>query len=226
MEKYSHELPAGTITANDDVKSDEIQKSGTVKTNRTILLLAVLFLFGVLLGAVYITKADSAILDTLDYFFFSSIKTRMSHGFFQIFAASAASSFLFLLCIFFGGLTMWGAFFVPVFSVFRGFGFGLTAGYVYGFGAMGVLYQVMMVLPGAMLSGFAIFLASREAIQFSGKINLVHRARTKPHRYVKQPSVRNYAMRIGAVSSFALFGALADVFTALVFSGIFQNHIF
>ena len=226
MDYYSGNLPAETITANDDVISDDLQKSRNIKVNRGVLLLAVLFLFGILLGAIYIAGADSAILNTLDYFLFSSIETRMTHHFFPIFTASAASSFLFLLCAFLGGLTMWGSFFVPILLFLRGFGVGMTAGYVYSFGGLGFLYQILIVLPGILFSCFAIMLVSKEAISFSRRLNFAHRMRQSPQVYVKQPSVKNYAMRTGVLSCLALIGSLLDVLTALIFSGIFQDHIF
>lgn len=216
-------LPAEINAANDDVIPDDRQISGKRNESTAIVLLAVLFLFGLFLGTLYIVNADASILNTLDYLFFSSIQTRTERAFFLIFASSAASSFLFLLASFLGGLTMWGSFLVPFLALLRGFGLGMTAGHVYSFGASGIFYQILIVLPGAMFSSFAVLFAARESIRFSRQLNHAHRLRRNPKLYAPQPSVRNYAMRIGVLSCLALLGALLDVLTTLLFSGIFQN---
>lgn len=219
-------LSAETIAVNDDVTTDDKQITGKQNKSTVTVLLAVLFLFGLLLGVLYIANADSSVLTMLDYLFFSSIETRMNHSFPLIFVASVTSSFLFLLASFLGGLTMWGSLFVPLLSILRGFGLGMTAGHVYSFGVAGVFYQILVVLPGAMFSCFAVLFSAKESIYFSRQLNHVHHIRRNPKLYAPQPSVQNYAIRIGILSCLALFGALLDVFATLLFSGIFQTSFY
>lgn len=211
---------------NDDVTIDDKRSSGILKQNATFVLLTVFFLFGLLLGALFIAKADSSILDTLDYLFFSSIETRMQSAFFPIFIASVASSFLFILAEFFCGLSMWGSIIVPIFPLIRGFGLGMTAGYVYSFGWTGIFYYILMILPGAFLSVFTITLSGIEAIRFSKQLNLAHKIRHTSHTFAPQPSVHNYIMRFGLITCLSIIAALVDILTAFLFSGIFQNNLF
>ncbi|MDD5953446.1 MAG: stage II sporulation protein M [Oscillospiraceae bacterium] len=220
-ENQTGDLVIADPTTNDDVTDDG--NPGTTQKHTIYLLLACFFLLGLLLGVLFMTKADASVLDTLDCFFFSSVHTRTEGALLPVFIASMASSFFFLLAIFFCGLTMWGAFVVPILPLLRGFGLGLTAGYVYHFGWHGILYYLAVMLPGAYLASLMVLFSAAEAIRFSKRLNFSHKARRKRYAFVPQPSVKTYLLRFGIMASLSIFAALLDVATTFLFSGFFQS---
>ncbi|MDE6599467.1 MAG: hypothetical protein K2K34_05240, partial [Oscillospiraceae bacterium] len=55
--------------------------------------------------------------------------------------------------------------------VFRGLGAGVSLSGMYGsFGAAGIGMSAVLIIPGAVLSAFALIIAAREALELSGKI--------------------------------------------------------
>ncbi len=212
--------------ANDTEAAKESRKAtGQKKENKVFFLLNVLFLLGMLLGALFIPKAGTAVLEALDSLFFSNIEARLQSASFATFVASTASSFVFLFAILFCGLSMWGAVIVPVLPVIRGFGLGMTAGYLYGLGTDGVFYYMAVILPGALVSLLAIQLSAVTAIRFSKRLNRARKLQMSAHHaaFAAQPSTRNYLTRLALAACLAIFAALLDMATAFVFSGLFQT---
>ena len=120
-------------------------RGGILQIFRQQFLLVFLGLFliaGLILGVIFIRNADYSLLKTLDFVFFSNVKARSALPVLSIFVASLASSFLFLLFCFLCGLSIWGAYCVPLAPLFRGFGMGITAGYLYAaYGFQGFLFH-------------------------------------------------------------------------------------
>lgn len=209
----------------DDVQLDTQTDSGIFRNNPAFLFLTVLFLFGMLLGSLFIAKADKTVLETLDYLFFSNLQTRMHDTLFPVFVASMTSSFLFILMTYFCGLSMWGSILIPVIPLLRGFGLGMTAGYVYGFGGAGFSYYLLLILPGACLSALAILFSAMQGMGFSKQINSFHKSKMKVNAFAPQPSIRNYTVRFGLITVLAVMAALLDMLTAFLFSGFFQGFL-
>ena len=145
-------------------------RGGILQIFRQQFLLVFLGLFlitGLILGVIFIRNADYSLLKTLDFVFFSNVKARSALPVLSIFVASLASSFLFLLFCFLCGLSIWGAYCVPLAPLFRGFGMGITAGYLYAaYGFQGFLFHLAVILPGASICLIAILIASRESMLF------------------------------------------------------------
>lgn len=226
--RYMEQAPVITgddAPITDDVRLDTQIDSGIGKQNPALLFLAVLLLFGMLLGALFIAKADKTVLETLDYLFFSNLQTRMNNALFPVFIASMTSSFLFILLSYFCGLSMWGSILIPAIPLLRGFGLGMTAGYVYGFGGAGVFYYILLILPGAFVSIIAILFSAMQGMWFSKQLNFYHKTKRKTNAFAPQPSVRNYTVRFALITVLAVAAALVDMLTAVLFSGLFRDFI-
>ncbi len=195
----------------------EVQPSANLQQTTTLILLAVFFLFGMLLGALFIRKSDPSLLDALDQFCFTSISTRVNGSYWQLFLSSMASSFLFTLASFFSGLTMWGMFLTPLLPLLRGFGLGLTAGYLYGFGGIGIWYFICIVLPGAFLSTLTVLLTSSEAIRCA------HKVRNRRYAFASQPAISSFLLRIGVFGFLSIVASFLDMGAVACFGGFFQN---
>ena len=175
---------------------------------------------GLILGVIFIRNADYSLLKTLDFVFFSNVKARSALPVLSIFVASLASSFLFLLFCFLCGLSIWGAYCVPLAPLFRGFGMGITAGYLYAaYGFQGFLFHLAVILPGAFICLIAILIASRESMLFSKKIHLGRK--TEEQEAQPKNNVRHFFIRFSILTGILIIGALVDVLTTVCFSGLF-----
>ena len=126
--------------------------------------------------------------------------------------ASFASSFLFLMICFLCGLSMWGFLFVPAILFFRGYGVGLTAGFLcYTYHWMGALFHLLVLLPGVSFICLALLFSSREAFRASRSL-----ARTGHLDF------KIYVMRFGFTLSLAFGAAVVDVITSVCFAGFFS----
>lgn len=198
-----------------------------LKDQIVLVVLAVFFLLGLMGGSLFIRNADFSILEQLDFLFFSNFQGRISSQLTSVFIASFASSFFFLFLCFLCGLSMWGAFLIPAIPFFRGFGLGLTAGYLYAaYGGHGVLYQLALILPGALLCIAAILLAGREGILFSKRLSLrMNRGKengAESAQTGKKLSVKMYLIHYIFFIGLALLSALVDVATTACFSELFS----
>ena len=198
-------------------------RGGILQIFRQQFLLVFLGLFliaGLILGVIFIRNADYSLLKTLDFVFFSNVKARSALPVLSIFVASLASSFLFLLFCFLCGLSIWGAYCVPLAPLFRGFGMGITAGYLYAaYGFQGFLFHLAVILPGAFICLIAILIASRESMLFSKKIHLGRK--TEDQEAQPKNNVRHFFIRFSILTGILIIGALVDVLTTVCFSGLF-----
>ena len=198
-------------------------RGGILQIFRQQFLLVFLGLFliaGLILGVIFVRNADYSLLKTLDFVFFSNVKARSALPVLSIFVASLASSFLFLLFCFLCGLSIWGAYCVPLAPLFRGFGMGITAGYLYAaYGFQGFLFHLAVILPGAFICLTAILIASRESMLFSKKIHLGRK--TEDQEAQPKNNVRHFFIRFSILTGILIIGAVVDVLTTVCFSGLF-----
>lgn len=187
-------------------------------------ILTVIFLLflvtGIIIGAICAKNADQDLLKSLDFLFVTNIENRKSMGAFSIFAASFASSFLFLAVAVLLALSAWGSVLAPLVPLFKGFGFGLTAGYLYsayGFGGIG--YNLLIILPGAFLSALAVLIISQESCRFSFMLAVSMRKNTS---YDISSELSGYIIRVVWTLIVLTAASLVDMLFSLLFSGLFS----
>lgn len=182
------------------------------RAHLALYLLAVCFLAGTILGTAASVHADTQIMQRFDFLFQTSASLRLSEPVYSLFFASFASSFLFLMICFLCGLSMWGFLFVPAILFFRGYGVGLTAGFLcYTYHWMGALFHLLVLLPGVPFICLALLFSSREAFRASRSL-----ARTGHLDF------KIYVMRFGFTLSLAFGAAVVDVITSVCFAGFFS----
>ena len=102
--------------------------------------------------------------------------------------------------------------FVPAILFFRGYGVGLTAGFLcYTYHWMGALFHLLVLLPGVSFICLALLFSSREAFRASRSL-----ARTGHLDF------KIYVMRFGFTLSLAFGAAVVDVITSVCFAGFFS----
>lgn len=192
-----------------------------VRLNHSMVLLSLFLLSGMIFGAFFARKTDFSLLELLDFLLSSNFKARAGQPFFAVFSASFASAFLFLFFCFLCGLSMWGMFLIPASIFFRGFGLGLTSGYLYAaYGWKGILFNFLVILPGAFVCSLALLLGAREGIRFSRRIAACG---TSPRGgVVGRSNMKIYLLHFGTILGTAFLAALLDFLTSSCFSGMFS----
>ena len=139
-----------------------------IRRHGITLLLAALLLTGLVLGAVYSKSADKNTLRTLDFLFTTNLESRLSQGAFGTFCACFASDFLFLLSVYLLGIAAWGIPFIAVLLCFKGFGTGVTAGWLcVSHGLSGAGFYLLVLLPGTFIFCAVLIGFSARAFAFS-----------------------------------------------------------
>ena len=141
------------------------QIGSLIKSNRATLAFVALLFAGLVFGAIYARNAGSSFLKSIDFLFLTNLDARLKQGALGVFCACFASDFLFLLSVYLFGMTPWGIPFAALTVVFKGFGTGLTAGYLsLTYSLSGVGFYLLVLLPGTFL--FCIYLAKFSAAAF------------------------------------------------------------
>lgn len=191
---------------------DKASLVSAIKNHFIMILLALCFLGGMVLGAILARSIDQTILSKIDFLFVSNFQERAVQPVFSVLTASFSSSFLFLFACFLCGLSVWGVFMVPVILFFRGIGLGMTSGYLYAlYGFHGVIFNFLVILPGAFLCCLALLLAAKESMHLSR--NITNSGGLK---------IKAYFLRFGKALIICFFAAVLDLLTTVCFAGLFS----
>ena len=121
------------------------------------MLFAIMLAAGLTVGCICSRGLSSGTLKNLDFLFTTNMPGRLAGGAWDAFCAGFASDFLFLFAAFLTGLSLWGAAALPFIAFFKGFGVGVSAGYLIStFGVKGFLFYISVLLPGIVISGAAL----------------------------------------------------------------------
>lgn len=118
---------------------------------------AVLFLLGLVVGAVSGKGYDREVFEKLDLLFITNIDARMEMGVFELFISCFVSYFLFIFCIFLSAFSAWGFTAIPLLSALKGFTVGLSTAFIFSqYQLSGIGFYILVVLPGTVLFLFAL----------------------------------------------------------------------
>ena len=136
--------------------------------NEIFFLLAVLFLVGVLLGACLIRANGDSWRGFIRQLVAGFSGGRGEQTIAETFLQSLAGSAVFLLAIFLCGFCAVGQPLICLALLFRGMGYGLTAGGIYSvYGISGMGYVALLLLPNCILTALILLWAGQSAFRFS-----------------------------------------------------------
>lgn len=187
----------------------------------TVTLFTLLFAVGMLWGSLSARGADDTLIESLDFLFTTNLNSRLSQPMFAAFAASFGSNFLFWLFVFLCGLAPWGMIAVSVAPLFKGFGTGLSAGYLFiTYGFKGVGFYLLVILGGTFIFCFALIMECVQAHYLSCKLAkfiFTGGDATQPVTVF----VRSFLYRSLYMLMLSAAAALADMLLWTGFSGLF-----
>lgn len=115
-------------------------------------LILCLFLLGLAIGAASSGGFDENTLKKLDVLFINNVSARRSMNAFDVFLSCFVSCFLFVFSAFLASFSAWGAFAIPILSVFKGFTVGVSCVVIImKYQLSGVGFYILVILPGALL---------------------------------------------------------------------------
>lgn len=192
-----------------------------IRGNRLLALFALLLFAGIVTGAVCSRTADALTMKRLDIIFQTNFELRSTQGVLAAFVSSFASSVLFLLVLLLLGLSVWGGFIAAAVPFFKGYGYGLSVGFLYGaYGISGVFYNLLVILPGMFLSAAVISLASTLSLRNSLSMAACFRRTPMiedPHKLIK-----SYLLSMLRCLALCALSAVIDMLCSLCFSRIFH----
>ena len=192
-----------------------------IKKYKLLTLIALFLLSGMTFGTFCVGLAGESTIESLDFLFASNFKVRSQQSLFEIFSTSLTSSFVFVAVMILLGLSAWGILAIPAVLFFRGFGLGLTAGFLYAnYGIKGFLYHLIVLLPGVILSSVAILMHARESLIFSARIL----SRILPRGNIDRlwERAKLFFLRTGYVLIILAASSLIDMLFTMLFSGYFN----
>lgn len=157
-----------------------------LRHNRFTVLLAVVLLFGVLLGslALVVFPKDALDVSLLSQLFFES---RLNKSFFETISSSFISSFLIVFMLFLMGFWAFSSLVVFIVPLFYGIGIGVSIANLYiSFGFQGFLITVLTILPFSLFISLVIIKASCETAKFSFVFFSVLQNSTNPEKNIEQ----------------------------------------
>lgn len=187
-----------------------------------LLLLAMLLLAGLALGVIYARNADSQTLLSLDFLFTTNLDARLSQSAFGTFCACFASDFLFLFCVYLLGAAAWGIPFMLLLVCFKGFGTGVTAGYLcLTHSLSGAGFYLLVLLPGTFLFCTALVRFSAAAVYSSKRVFRFSLGKNPPAIPLRE-ELLTFSSRFLSALLVTFLASLLDTLLWTLFAGTFQ----
>ena len=184
-----------------------------------IFVFMLILIIGLIMGTLLIKMADTTQQGILNTITSSFINERASHSFVENFCSSLFSTSVFLLVAFFIGYFALGkpiALFIPM---FKGLGLGISMADIFmQNGLKGYLICLALILPNALISSFAIVLASRESARNSSKIFSFVCGKSKEDEGGIHSGA--YIIKFTVFFGLSLIGALADAGLTKLLAGV------
>ena len=186
------------------------------------LLFTLMILLGMILGALYARSAQSEALNSLDFLFTTNLEARLSQSAIGTFCACFASDFIFLLSAYLLGAAAWGLPFLLALVCFKGFGTGVTAGYLcLSHGMSGAGFYLLVLLPGTFLFCAALIGFAADALRFSRHAFSYTLSKQIPAASLRESLLR-FTMRFFSALFVTFLASLLDAVLWTFFAGTFQ----
>lgn len=191
-----------------------------IKRYGSVAFFTAMLICGLMAGALISNSISKDTLLRLDFLFTTNLPDRLDGGAFTAFCASFASDFLFLLLAFLMGLCMWGIVALPFITFFKGFGIGVSAGYLFStYGLTGAVFYLSVLLPGILV--FSMVLVYMSSSSYNIFKRLCKSLFSKGDNYFSA-SLKIYFQKSFLYLLLSLFSALLDMILWCLFAGLFN----
>ena len=187
--------------------------------NSRIYMLAVMFVAGILIGAISIKNTDSAIINELCTIVDGYKSMRQNIGFISNLTSSLSVSLSFCLFSVFLGFSLIGYPFLLWVPLARGLAIGTVCGYLYSaYKLSGLGFAVLTLYPGAIISVTALIISCNESCTYSK--NAYQKAIGSKGQF-ERGETKLFLLRQTICLAACAFSSLIDATVAKAFSNIF-----
>jgi uncharacterized membrane protein SpoIIM required for sporulation len=191
----------------------------TLFNNSKIYLMTLVFILGLIAGASTL-NSESEITDKISIIIDSYIYQKTGQGMLNNFFNSLAVNAIFFISNLFFAFSLIGTPFIITLPMFKGFGAGCLCGYLYvTYRLTGLIYSVLMICPGAIISAFAFIMACNDSCEYSKNAYL--KAIKSKGQYEKEET-RVYLTRQLVFSGICIVSSAIDSIAEELFSKFFQ----
>lgn len=203
-----------------ELRKKKFNLKGFVSNNKTLVVLMCSLILGIIWGSFLLKNADASTKSYIDILFLNNFKPEIKSTPWMIFVSSISSTFIFIIMVFFMGLSAWGFVLIPFIPVLRGLCIGFCESYLYSsFGMKGLIFHLSVLFPGIILSSLAIILMSKEAMRIS--YNISSMIFLYDNKNDRKDLFKVYMMRTGCVMIIIVVSSVIDLIFSLLFSGLF-----
>lgn len=191
------------------------------RSDGRLTLLAALYFAGVFLGVILYGTLGGEHLATLNDITGSFVYGRLNHTFWETLVNSFLGAFLLLTACFWLGFSAAAQPIELLVPAFRGLGAGVSLAGMYGsFGLAGVGMSAVLIIPGAVLSAFALIIAAREALELSGRVFSAVFGRSSSGESI---DLRLYITKFAILFIILTAASLADSLATFIFAGFWTG---
>ncbi len=175
---------------------------------------------GIAAGTFSGATASGELVRSLDTIFLTNYELRCTRSALESFGASFACAFIFMLVFFLLGMSLWGFLITSAVPFVKGYGYGISVSFLYhNYGMTGILYNALMILPGAFICCAVTAAAAREA--FRNSLELTRHLVSVPETPAEL-RMKKYFVTMLWLLFLAALSSLADMVTSILFSPIFK----
>ncbi len=139
---------------------------GALKSGYAFALMFAAYIIGMVVAVLLLKENEKVFSAAVAAF--SKFSDKHNGGFLSVFFSAFANFLPAMLAVFISGTCIVGAAIVPFFVFYRGFCYGLLAGYLYSCYAMsGIIYSLLFLIPPSMIGAFALFFSAKQSYKFS-----------------------------------------------------------
>ncbi|MGI6772816.1 MAG: stage II sporulation protein M [Acutalibacteraceae bacterium] len=182
-----------------------------------LVLLISLFIAGMLIGALTFKNSGSNISTLLTDMVIKQSAERTSQAAIVTFINSLLVNAAFVGIAFTMGMCCIGTPFIGLLPLIKGLGLGMVAGYFYNNDVAGILYYLLIILPGAVISTVALIISCGESIRMSGEMLKV----VSSKKSASPDGIKTYMSRYIIIVVLILISSVMDMFLTKAFSFLF-----
>lgn len=185
------------------------------------ILFVFLLFVGLIFGSIFANDCKQETLNSLDFLFTTNLDARLSQSAVGTFCACFASDFIFLFSVFLFGFAPWG---IPAASfavLVKGFGTGVTAGFLFvTHSLLGVGFYLLVLLPGTFIFCIALISMAKSSFDYSKRMFFTVLGRV--YNISNKEISLNYCSRLMSSLIMTFCASVLDTVLWTLFAGAFN----
>ena len=191
-----------------------------LRKNFSFYAFLLILLSGIGAGTFSGATASEELICSLDTVFLTNYELRCTRSVSGAFGASFACAFIFMLVFFLLGLSLWGFLITSAVPFVKGYGYGISVSFLcHNYGMTGILYNALIILPGAFICCAVTAAAARETFRNSLELTRFFFKSPEP---ASKPGMKKYLLTMLWLLFLAALSSVTDMVTSILFSPIFK----